>query len=84
MSTHKAGGKAEQHVNPSGKRLGVKADHNKKVKPGNIIVRQRGTTITLGRGVAKGKDHTIYAIAEGVVKFTKKLGRKVVSVISSK
>lgn len=82
MSTHKAGGKAEQHINPSGKRLGVKADAGKKVKAGNIIVRQRGTKITLGKGVALGKDHTIYAVISGVVKFGQKLGKKFVSVIT--
>lgn len=83
MSKKKAGGgKASQHVSPSGKRLGIKTDEGKKVSPGMIIVRQRGTTIGLGKGVAQGRDHTIYAISKGIVKFGKKLGKKIVSVIS--
>jgi large subunit ribosomal protein L27 len=82
MSKKKAaGGKASQHVSPAGKRLGIKVDNKEKVAPGMIIVRQRGTTITLGKGVAQGRDHTIYAISKGVVKFGKKLGRKIVSVV---
>ncbi len=82
MSTHKAaGGKASQHVRPAGKRLGVKSSDGQKVTPGMIIVRQRGTKIGLGKGVAAGRDHTIYSVAKGAVKFGKKLGKKIVSVI---
>ncbi|HJY98916.1 MAG TPA: 50S ribosomal protein L27 [Patescibacteria group bacterium] len=81
MSTHKAGGKASQHVSPAGKRLGMKASDGEKVSPGMILVRQRGTKIKIGRGVASGRDHTVYAIIKGKVKFTTKLGRKVISVI---
>ncbi len=83
MSKHKAGGsKASQHVNPSGKRLGVKITHGAKVSPGEIIVRQRGTTINAGGGVKLGRDHTVYAVMEGFVKFGQKLGKKFVSVVS--
>ncbi len=82
MSTHKAAGKASQHVSPAGKRLGIKKSDGSKVTPGMIIIRQRGSQIRLGRGVAMGRDHTIYAVVKGVVKFGKKLGRKFVGVVT--
>lgn len=82
MSKKKAGGKAAQHVRPEGKRLGAKLTTGQKVSPGMIIVRQRGTRIALGRGVALGRDHTIYAVAKGVVKFGTRLGKKIVSVVA--
>jgi large subunit ribosomal protein L27 len=81
MAQKKAGGKASQHVSPKGKRLGVKTGDGKKVTPGMIIVRQRGTRISLGKGVAAGRDHTIYAIAKGQVKFGKRKSRTIVSVL---
>ena len=81
MSTHKAaGGKASQHVSPAGKRLGVKLSAGEKISPGMVIVKQRGSRIGLGKGVASGRDHTIYAVTSGVVKFSTKLGKKIVSV----
>lgn len=52
-----------------------------KVTPGMIIVRQRGTKFGIGKGAAVGRDHTIYAVAKGKVKFTTRLGRKLVSVV---
>lgn len=83
MSKHKAGGsKASQHVNPKGKSLGIKTTHGEKVGPGVIIVRQRGTKIGAGLGVKIGRDHTLYAITQGFVKFGHKLGKKFVSVVS--
>jgi len=82
MSTHKAAGKTIQHKRPSGKRLGVKAETGQKVGPGEILIRQRGTKVALGKGVKLGRDHTIYAKIAGVVKFGDKLGKKIVSVIS--
>ncbi len=82
MSKTKAGGgKASQHVSPAGKRLGVKMSDGQKVTPGMIIVRQRGSSIRLGKGVAAGRDHTIYSVAKGKVKFGTRLGRKMVSVV---
>ncbi len=83
MSTHKAGGKASQHVSPAGKRLGVKVSGGEKVTPGQILVRQRGTSFSRGTGVKVGRDHTLYSVTEGVVKFGKKLGKKIVSVASA-
>ena len=83
MSTHKAaGGKASQHVSPAGKRLGVKVSDGMKVVAGAILIRQRGTKVSLGKGVALGRDHTIYAIVKGTVKFGTKMGKKIVSVLA--
>lgn len=81
MSKKKAGGKTGQHVRPSGKRLGVKVSDGGSVSPGMVIVRQRGLKVSLGKGVAAGRDHTIYAISKGKVKFGERLGRKTVSVV---
>ena len=82
MSTHKAAGKARQHVRPEGKRLGVKIQSGQKVNAGGIIVRQRGTKVGAGKGVKVGRDHTLYAKAAGIAKFSQKLGKKVVSVVA--
>ena len=82
MSTHKAGGKASQHVSPAGKRLGVKMFAGEKVVKGQILVRQRGTAFSKGKGVKEGRDHSLYSVADGVTKFSKKLGKKVISVVS--
>lgn len=83
MSTHKAaGGKASQHVSPAGKRLGAKVSSGQKVTKGSILMRQRGTKFGTGKNVKSGRDHTLYSMVDGVVKFSQKLGRKVVSVVS--
>ncbi|MBU0998075.1 bL27 family ribosomal protein [Patescibacteria group bacterium] len=82
MATHKAGGKTGQHVSPKGKRLGVKVSDGKKVKAGSILVRQRGQQIKAGEGVKMGRDFTLFAVKEGVVKYFQKLGKKIVSIIS--
>lgn len=81
MSTHKASGKAKQHVSPSGKRLGLKISDGQKVTPGNTLIRQRGTKFSAGDGVKVGRDHTLYSVVAGVVKFSQKMGKKVVSVV---
>ncbi len=81
MSTHKASGKAKQHVSPSGKRLGLKISDGQKVTPGNTLIRQRGTKFSAGDGVKVGRDHTLYSVVAGVVKFNQKMGKKVVSVV---
>ena len=80
MAKKKAGGKIRQHVRPSGKRLGPKVGDGEKVAPGVILVRQRGTKISAGKNVRVGRDHTLYAAVEGVVRFGKKLSKKIVSV----
>lgn len=81
MSTHKAAGKAKQHVSPAGKRLGTKVSAGQKVNSGQILVRQRGTAIGAGENVRLGRDHTLYASKSGVVKFTTKLGKKLANII---
>ena len=80
MSKKKAGGKASQHVSPSGKRLGVKITHGSVVASGEVLVRQRGTPFKAGKGVKVGRDHTLYAASEGTVSFSQKYGKKYVSV----
>ena len=80
MAHKKSGGKAVQQSPRPGKRLGVKIFGDQEVKIGNIILRQRGTKFHPGLGVGIGRDHTLFALKNGVVKFGKKLGKKVVSI----
>ena len=80
MSHHKAAGKTKQHVSPAGKRLGVKVTHGQKVGAGSILVRQRGTKFGSGKGTKLGRDHTVFAITEGIVHFAQKFGKKYISV----
>ena len=81
MAHKKAGGSSRNGRDSNAQRLGVKKFGGEAVIPGNIIVRQRGTRFYAGANVGMGKDHTLFALAEGVVRFHKgKLGRKFVSV----
>ncbi|MFC1624995.1 50S ribosomal protein L27 [Patescibacteria group bacterium] len=82
MSKTKAGGKTSQHVSPKGKRLGVKISNGQKVIIGNILVRQRGQNIKAGDGVKMGRDFTLFAVKDGIVKYFNKLGKKIVSVVT--
>lgn len=82
MSTHKAGGKASQHVSPAGKRLGPKVSDGEKVTKGQILIRQRGTKFAKGMGVKEGRDHSLYSVLDGFIKVSKKLGKQVISVVS--
>jgi len=82
MSKVKAGGKTAQGTARPGKRLGVKIFGGQKVVPGNIIVRQRGSKFYPGEGVGMGKDHTIFALKEGIVSFFTRMGKKYIKVIS--
>ncbi|WP_435168654.1 50S ribosomal protein L27 [Falsirhodobacter sp. 1013] len=82
MAHKKAGGSSRNGRDSAGRRLGVKLYGGQAVISGNIIVRQRGTTWFPGEGVGMGKDHTIFAVREGHVKFTKGLkGRTFISVL---
>ena len=83
MSKVKSGGKTSQHSTRAGKRLGVKTFGGQKVKIGSIIVRQRGTKFHPGNGVGMGRDHTLFALTPGVVKFSHKLSKTYISVISA-
>ncbi len=79
---HKKGLGSTQNVRDSeGKRLGVKLYGGQRARNGSIIVRQRGSTFHPGPGTRMGKDYTIYAVTEGIVRFGKKHGRKIVMVV---
>jgi large subunit ribosomal protein L27 len=69
MAHKKGGGVAKNNRDSCGKRLGVKLYGSQKVKTGQIIVRQRGTKITPGKNVGRAKDDTLFALADGVIKF---------------
>jgi large subunit ribosomal protein L27 len=82
MAHKKAGGSSRNGRDSAGRRLGVKAFGGEHVVPGNIIVRQRGTTWHPGANVGMGTDHTLFAKIEGRVEFrTKTKGRTYVSVL---
>lgn len=82
MAKKKAAGKLKQQKRARPKYLGVKVSHDQRVLVGSILVRQRGTKFAAGSGVKVGRDHTLFAIKEGVVKFGQKLGKKRVSVVT--
>ena len=82
MSKKKAAGKLTQQKRPRPKYLGVKVVDGQDVKSGSILVRQRGTKYKAGTGVRVGRDHTLFAVSGGKVKFGEKLGRKNVSIVS--
>ncbi|HLA44153.1 MAG TPA: 50S ribosomal protein L27 [Aggregatilineales bacterium] len=83
MAHKKGGGSSRNGRDSQSKRLGVKRFGGEYVIPGNIIVRQRGTKFHPGINVGIGKDHTIFATAEGYVWFdAKRDGRKYISVKS--
>ena len=83
MAHKKAGGSSRNGRDSQAKRLGVKAFGEQFVTAGSIIVRQRGTRMHAGENVGMGKDHTLYAKADGKVTFTVKgaLKRKTVNII---
>jgi large subunit ribosomal protein L27 len=72
MAHKKAGGSTRNGRDSHSKRLGVKHFGGELVKAGNIIIRQRGTHYHPGNNVGIGKDHTLYALVQGVVKFARK------------
>ncbi|HPF95352.1 MAG: 50S ribosomal protein L27 [Candidatus Magasanikbacteria bacterium] len=76
MASKKAGGSTQNLRDSQGQRLGVKRYAGEYVKPGNIIVRQRGTAIRPGLNVMKGSDDTLFAVATGLVSFTNKRVRR--------
>ncbi len=69
MAHKKGGGTSRNGRDSAGKRLGVKAFGGETVPAGAIIVRQRGTRFTPGQNVGVGKDHTLYALIDGTVRF---------------
>jgi large subunit ribosomal protein L27 len=84
MAHKKSGGSSRNGRDSDGQRLGVKKFGGERVLAGNIIVRQRGTKFWPGVNVGLGKDHTLFATAEGAVKFiTKRDDRTYVNVVPS-
>jgi large subunit ribosomal protein L27 len=82
MAHKKAGGSSRNGRDSIGRRLGIKHYGGESVISGNIIVRQRGTTVHPGVNVGMGKDHTLFAKVAGTVVFTKKANdRTFVSVV---
>jgi large subunit ribosomal protein L27 len=83
MAHKKGGGTSRNGRDSQSKRLGVKKFGGERVISGNILVRQRGTKIHPGLNVKRGKDDTLFAIADGVVMFDfKRGGRKRVNVVT--
>ena len=90
MAHRKAGGTAKNLRDSNPKYLGTKLADGQKAQAGSVIIRQRGTVIMAGKNVATGKDHTLFALRDGTVKFGSKrktgfnnkvLVKKVVNVI---
>ncbi len=82
LFAHKKGGGSSKNGREShSKRLGVKAADGQRVLAGSIIIRQRGTKVYPGANVGLGKDYTLFAIKDGVVKFGTSNGKKIVSII---
>jgi large subunit ribosomal protein L27 len=77
MAHKKAGGSSRNGRDTEGRRLGIKKFGGEKVIAGNILVRQRGTKWYPGSNVGLGRDHTIFALVDGKVKFTRKAEGKV-------
>ncbi|HEY5304428.1 MAG TPA: 50S ribosomal protein L27 [Acidimicrobiales bacterium] len=82
MSKTKGGGSTRNGRDSNAQRLGVKAFDGTLVTTGSIIIRQRGTLFHPGRNVGIGKDDTLFALAEGKVKFGYRRGRKLVDILT--
>ena len=76
MAHKKAGGSSRNGRDSAGRRLGVKKFGSESVVAGNIIIRQRGTKYHPGLNVGMGKDHTLFALKNGIVEFRKKENNK--------
>lgn len=82
MAHTKAQGSVKGNRDSIAKRLGVKLFGGQKAKAGSILVRQKGTKFHPGQNVGMGKDHTLFALIEGVVKFKKLNTKKIIEVLS--
>ena len=82
MSKTKGGGSTRNGRDSTSQRLGVKVYDGGRVTAGSIIMRQRGTKIHPGSNVGRGKDDTLFATADGVVKFGRLAGRKLVDILT--
>jgi len=76
MAHKKAGGSSRNGRDTAGRRLGVKKFGDEAVISGNIIIRQRGTKVHPGKNVGMGRDHTLFATADGKVEFHRTTGGK--------
>lgn len=76
MAHKKAGGSSRNGRDTAGRRLGVKKFGDEAVISGNIIIRQRGTKVHPGKNVGMGRDHTLFATADGKVAFHRTTGGK--------
>ena len=76
MAHKKGGGSSRNNRDSRSKRLGVKRFDGEAVRSGTIIVRQRGTRIAPGTNVGCGKDHTLFAVIDGYVKFERQSRKK--------
>jgi large subunit ribosomal protein L27 len=83
MAHKKGQGSSRNGRDTIGKRLGIKKFAGQHVIPGNIIVRQRGTTFHAGRGAGLGRDYTVFAIEEGVVAFVNRQNRCYIEIVSA-
>ncbi len=82
MAHKKGQGSTQNNRDSAGRRLGVKKYGGEFVRAGNIVIRQRGTKVHPGKNMGMGKDHTLYALVDGVVAFERKdKNRKQVSII---
>jgi large subunit ribosomal protein L27 len=81
MSKTKGAGSTKNGRDSQSKRLGVKAFDGTAVTAGSILVRQRGTRIHPGENVGRGNDDTLFALADGSVKFGERKGRKLVDIL---
>ena len=81
MAHKKAGGSSRIGRDSAGQRLGVKKFGGEQVIAGNILIRQRGTVYVPGKEVGMGRDHTLFALKTGTVKFHKAGGKTIVSIV---
>lgn len=81
MAHVKASGTAKGNKDSVSKRLGVKVYGGQHARSGNIIIRQKGTKVHPGLGVMMGRDFTIFATQAGVVRFSARVGKQIVSVV---
>ncbi len=83
MSKTKGGGSTRNGRDSNAQRLGVKVFDGGVVTTGSILIRQRGTAVHPGVNVGKGSDDTLFALADGVVKFGTRRGRKNINVVAN-
>ena len=81
MAQKKAGGSSRNGRDSAGRRLGVKCGDGERVVKGSILVRQRGTKFFPGKNVGMGRDHTLFALKDGRMRFSSVMSRKVVGIV---